>query len=233
VKNLSLGAAILIAAVGVTAGFLGYKLWPSTYQATARVYVNSSAPPPAAAETQAAPEAPPVPETVPEIHMPDLAGHQRALSEFAGKPRIINFWATWCGPCRREIPLLNELQKENRHEGLQIIGIAIDFDKAVQDYVKKTHIDYPVLIGEDAGLEAAQKFGISDLVLPFSVFADASNRVVAVKIGELHATEATFILQAISQLDAGKHSLPETRSAIETELKNQALQRAQSPAPAT
>jgi thiol-disulfide isomerase/thioredoxin len=163
--------------------------------------------------------------------MPDLQGKPRALSEFAGRPRIINFWATWCGPCRREIPLLNSLQHDYQSDHLQIIGIAIDFDKAVQEYVKKTHIDYPVLIGEDAGLDAAQKFGISDLVLPFSVFADASNRVVAVKIGELHPPEAAFILKAVRQLDAGKMTLPETRSAIEEELKRQAQQRAQSSAP--
>ncbi|MGA3157464.1 MAG: TlpA disulfide reductase family protein [Steroidobacteraceae bacterium] len=230
-KNLSVTAAIVIAAVGVAAGFVGYKLLPDTHQATARVLVDRSAAPSSAPETS--PEAAPVPELVPEIHMPDLQGKQRTLAEFAGQPRIINFWATWCGPCRREIPLLNALQHSHRQEKLQIIGIAVDFEKAVQEYVKKTHIDYPVLIGEDAGLDAAQKFGISDLVLPFSVFVDASNRVVAVKIGELHQPEVAFILLSIAQLDAGKSSLQDTRAAIQAELRNEAQQRAQAPAPAT
>jgi len=70
-------------------------------------------------------------------------------------------------------------------------------------------------------------------VLPFSVFADASNRVVAVKIGELHAPEAEFILRTIRQLDAGQTSLLAARSAIEEELKRQAQQRAEPSAPAT
>jgi thiol-disulfide isomerase/thioredoxin len=230
-KALSVPAALLIAVAGVFAGFLGYRLL--NHSASAPLV----APPPTVPLAQAAPVAPeatsPVPDTVPEIHMPDLLGHARAMSEFAGQPRIINFWATWCGPCRREIPLLNTLQHSHRPEKLQIIGIAVDFDKAVQEYVKKTRIDYPVFIGEDAGLAAAQKFGISDLVLPFSVFADASNRVVAVKIGELHPPEADFILKTIRQLDARQLSLPDARAAIEDELKREAQQRAEPTAPAT
>jgi thiol-disulfide isomerase/thioredoxin len=227
-KQLPLQAAVLIAALGIAAGFEGYqRLRPHQ---DVPLVVLSSAPAPAAAPADATT---PVPETVPEIRMPDLLGHTRAMSEFAGQPRIINFWATWCGPCRREIPLLNTLQRSHHQEKLQIIGIAVDFDKAVQEYVKKTRIDYPVFIGEDAGLEAAQKFGISDLVLPFSVFADAKDRVVAVKIGELHPPEADFILKTIRQLDAGEKSLPDARAAIEAELKSEAQQRAQSGDPAT
>jgi thiol-disulfide isomerase/thioredoxin len=228
-KHLPLQAAVLIAALGIAAGFEGYRLLKAR---TVAPLIVSSAPPAPAAEPAPEP-GPPVPELVPDIRMPDLAGHTRAMAEFAGQPRIINFWATWCGPCRREIPLLNSLQRSHRQEKLQVIGIAVDFDKAVQEYVKKTRIDYPVFIGEDAGLDAAQKFGISDLVLPFSVFADAKNRVVAVKIGELHPPEAEFILKAIRQLDAGQTSLAQTRSAIEEELKSEAQRRAEPAAPAT
>jgi thiol-disulfide isomerase/thioredoxin len=223
-KNLSLPAAVLIAIAGVAAGFIGYR---ALNQHAATPLVETSAPPPQQPATAAAEAESPVPEVVPDIHMPDLAGHTRAMAEFAGQPRIINFWATWCGPCRREIPLLNTLQHAHRQDKLQVIGIAVDFDKAVREYVKKTRIDYPVFIGEDAGLDAAQKFGITDLVLPFSVFADAKNRVVAVKIGELHPVEAEFILKAIRQLDAGQTSLPQARSAIEEELKSEAQRRAQ------
>jgi thiol-disulfide isomerase/thioredoxin len=230
-NRLSLPAALLIAVAGVAAGFLGYRLL--NHHPIAPLVAAPASPPPVPAPAASADATPTVPETVPEIRMPDLQGRTRAMSEFAGQPRIINFWATWCGPCRREIPLLNTLQHSHQHEKLQIIGIAVDFDKAVQEYVKKTRIDYPVFIGEDAGLEAAQKFGISDLVLPFSVFADAKNRVVAVKIGELHPPEADFILKTIRQLDAGQKSLPEARAAIEEELKSEAQRRAQPAAPAT
>jgi len=232
-KGLSVSGAVLIALAGVAAGFFGFRL---INRQAAVPLVAAPAPvsaPSAVSEPLAAEAAPPVPEAVPEIRMPDLLGHTRAMSEFSGQPRIINFWATWCGPCRREIPLLNTLQHSHHQEKLQIIGIAVDFNKAVQDYVKTTRIDYPVFIGEDAGLEAAQKFGISDLVLPFSVFADAKNRVVAVKIGELHAPEADFILKAIRKLDAGQTSLPDARATIEAELRSETQTRAQPPAPAT
>lgn len=228
-KQLSLTGVLLIAIAGIGAGFVGYSLI-NRHAPVPLLAASAPPPPPQAPAVEAAA---PVPEAVPEIRMPDLLGHTRTLAEFSGRPRIINFWATWCGPCRREIPLLNTLQHSHRKDKLQIIGIAVDFDKAVQEYVKKTRIDYPVFIGEDAGLEAAQKFGITDLVLPFSVFADAKNRVVAVKIGELHPPEVEFILKAIRQLDAGQTSLPEARSAIEEELKSEAQRRAEHAAPAT
>jgi len=232
-KRLPLPAALLIAVAGIAAGFLGFRWFTHNSSATLVRPVPASVaqqPPPEASPT---PVAAPVPELVPDIRMPDLQGHTRAMSEFSGQPRIINFWATWCAPCRREIPLLNTLQHSHRQQKLQIIGIAVDFDKAVQEYVKKTRIDYPVFIREDAGLEAAQEFGISDLVLPFSVFADAKNRVVAVKIGELHPPEAEFILKTIRQLDAGQNSLAEAQADIEQELKREAQSRALPAPPAT
>jgi thiol-disulfide isomerase/thioredoxin len=176
-----------------------------------------------------APRPAPIPEFVPELSLPDLAGQMHALREDAGHVRLYNFWATWCEPCRREIPLLNRLQREQRAAGLRVVGIAVDFRDAVAGYVKKTPLDYQVLVGEEAGFEAAQQFGV-DLALPFTVFADGANRVVAVKIGELHADEAAAILDTLAALQAAKLSLPEARTAIAARLRELAARRALAPA---
>ncbi len=76
---------------------------------------------------------------------------------------IINFWATWCAPCRREIPLLKKIQAERGGEGFQIVGVAVDFRDDVLKYAKEIGIDYPLLIGEEDGLDAVTKFGRGSL----------------------------------------------------------------------
>jgi thiol-disulfide isomerase/thioredoxin len=167
----------------------------------------------------------PIPDSVPDLKLPDLAGEEKSLREFLGRPLIINFWATWCAPCRSEIPLLLQLRQVYRGEGLRIVGIAVDFRAAVADYVSRRAIDYPLLIGEDQGLAAAEQFGMHT-VLPFSVFADAQGRIIAVKIGELHRDEADYILGAMRALAAGHLSLPEAHAGIAQRLRELAVERA-------
>ncbi|MGH9919136.1 MAG: TlpA disulfide reductase family protein, partial [Nitrososphaerales archaeon] len=170
-------------------------------------------------------KAPAVPETLPDVRMPDLNGTERSLHDFLGHPLIVNFWATWCEPCRREMPLLQQLWTRHRPEGLDVVGIAVDSRAAVQQYLRTTHVGYPLLVGEDAGSAAMARFGIQP-VLPFSVFADAKGRIVAVKIGELHQADANFIIAAVEQVTQGRESLPRARAAIAAELKQLAVQRA-------
>jgi thiol-disulfide isomerase/thioredoxin len=167
----------------------------------------------------------PIPDTVPDLKLPDLAGQERSLRGFLGRPLIINFWATWCAPCRREMPLLQQLRQAYRGDQLQIVGIAVDFRAAVADYVRRRAVDYPLLIGEDQGLAAAEQFGMQT-VRPFSVFADAQGRIIAVKIGELHRDEADYILGAMRALAAGRLSLPEAHAGIAQRLRELAIERA-------
>ena len=102
--------------------------------------------------------------------MPDSNGTLHKLSEWKGRPLMVNFWATWCDPCRREIPLLKSL-RQTLGKSLEVVGIAVDFKDAVLDYTRKIGIDYPVLIGEKDGMAAIDAFGM-DTVFPFTVFAD-------------------------------------------------------------
>jgi thiol-disulfide isomerase/thioredoxin len=220
---------VLVAVAGVLAGFLSYR------SAQPPVSISAVAAPASPAhpadlddKTTLAPDAAPsrpIPDTVPELTMPDLGGKPKALRDFLGHPLIINFWATWCAPCRREIPLLQQLRGAYRSQGLTIVGIAVDFRAAVIDYLHSRPIDYPLLIGEDQGLAAAEQFGMQT-VLPFSVFADAQGRIVAVKIGELHRDEADYILGAMRSLAAGKMSLDEAHAGIEQRLRELAAERA-------
>jgi thiol-disulfide isomerase/thioredoxin len=162
---------------------------------------------------------------VPDLALEDLSGTRRRLSDWTGHPVIINFWATWCEPCRREIPLLKSLRHERSADGLAIVGIAVDFRAAVAAYARHAGIDYPILIGEEEGLAAAHAFGM-DLVFPFSVFADQQGRVIAVKLGELHQDEAEFILDRVQDIDRGTLTLAGARQQIQTRLRDLAVERA-------
>jgi thiol-disulfide isomerase/thioredoxin len=151
------------------------------------------------------------------------------LSEWRGHPLLINFWATWCEPCRREIPLLKSLRHERAGDGLQVVGIAVDEADAVRTYAAGRAIDYPVLVGEQGGLAAVGAFGM-DTVLPFSVFADREGRVIALKIGELHRDEAQFILDRLREVDQGTLTPKAAREAISAGLTRLAAARAGSTA---
>ena len=204
------------------AGFLAYRL-------SSRPTALITAAPTAAAPVDEAAAPPPVPrqipDAVPELAMTDRAGVRRKLSEWRGRPLVINFWATWCEPCRREIPLLLRLRQEHAADGLEVVGIAVDSRDAVLKYAQDMHIDYPVLIGEQEGLQAVQSFGM-ETVLPFSVFADTRGRIVTLKVGELHADEAAFILDRVRDVDAGRLPLGDARRQISTKIAQLAAERA-------
>ncbi|HEX2789722.1 MAG TPA: TlpA disulfide reductase family protein [Steroidobacteraceae bacterium] len=219
---------VLVTVAGVLAGFLSYRgaRPPASIIPAAPLEGSAAANEPAAeALAPEASPARPIPDTVPDLKLPDLAGQQKSLRDFLGHPLIINFWATWCAPCRREIPLLQQLRHAYHGEGLTVVGIAVDFRSAVADYVHRQAIDYPLLIGEDSGLAAAEQFGMQT-VLPFSVFADAQGRIVAVKIGELHRDEADYILGTMRALAAGALSLPQAHAGIVQRLRELAAERA-------
>jgi thiol-disulfide isomerase/thioredoxin len=174
---------------------------------------------------QAEPKPRAIPETLPAISLPDRDGVTRALSEWKGRPLVVNFWATWCGPCREEIPLLKALRNERSRDRLEIVGIAIDQRDAVLKYARDIGIDYPILIGEKDGYAAAESLGVA-LVLPFSVFADSNGRIVTLKIGELHANEAAFILDRVRDVDTKRLELTAARQQIAEKMREFAIERA-------
>jgi thiol-disulfide isomerase/thioredoxin len=166
-----------------------------------------------------------VPEVLPQFVLKDRDGKPRKLGDWAGRPLAVNFWATWCAPCRREIPLLNKLRHDRGAQKLEIIGIAVDFRDDVLKYATATTISYPLLIGEDDGLEAVKAMGMQPQ-FPFTVFADSKQRIIALKVGELHQDDAELILDRVADVDAGHLDIAAARSQITEGLKALADKRA-------
>ncbi|MEO6079816.1 MAG: TlpA disulfide reductase family protein [Steroidobacteraceae bacterium] len=230
-KGLMIAVAVAIAAaLGVFAQrHLASRNHPASTSPATEVAASAATSSDAAATDPNAPAAeaaaPKVPETLPQFELADRDGKKRTLKEWSGRPLMVNYWATWCGPCRREIPLLNSLRKQRASQRLEIIGIAVDFRDDVLKYAQETTIDYPLLIGEEDGLEAVKAMGMQP-AFPFTVFADSKQRIVALKVGELHQDEADLILDRVLAIDAGKTPLATAREEITEGLKQIATRRA-------
>ena len=124
------------------------------------------------------------PDTSPiAFALPDLEGKSRDIREWRSKVVLINFWATWCPPCREEMPLLMEFQEKYATNGLQIIGVAIDNLHDVIEFRDDLGIKYPLLIGEDDAIELMGRYGNRVGALPYSVILDRDGRIVSTKTG--------------------------------------------------
>jgi len=208
-----LAAALVVACVA--GGFLAYHL-ASPPRATLYAAPAPAPQTPASPPAEPAPGLSPpvkVPEVLPSLALPGLDGKLHRLSDWKNRVLVVNFWASWCEPCRREIPLLRSLRRERAGNRVEVVGIAIDSRGTAQKYARDSGIDYPVLIGEQGGLEAVAAFGM-DPVLPFSVFADRTGRVVALKVGELHRDDADLILDRMRDLEQGRVTLAAAREQI-------------------
>lgn len=150
----------------------------------------------------------------PTFAMPDIRGTTRDFSEWDGKNRILNFWATWCGPCRREIPLLKAFQDEQASNGFQVIGIAVDFAEEVARYAETAQFNYPVLVGEQDAMALAESSGIRFGVLPFTMFVASDGEYVGSFIGELHQEHLDTVVDVMTRLDRAELSKDQAREAL-------------------
>ena len=219
-----IGAALVILAAG--AG--GYFFYTSTRQAPALAVATAPVKPAAAAvdanlpSTQAKKA---IPDTLPDITLSDTQGKPTKLASFGGRPLMLNFWATWCAPCRREIPLLNKIRVQRHPQNAEIVGVAVDFREDVLKYVQKVPLSYPLLIGEEDGLAAAEAFGMG-MAFPFSVFVDSQNRILTIKIGELHEDEANFAFDRLRDIDNGLLTREAAQAAVADAFREMAAERA-------
>jgi thiol-disulfide isomerase/thioredoxin len=176
----------------------------------ARIPVNSP-PPPLAIEQPKPLEV----VTRPSFTLPDISGTNRELSEWDGKNRILNFWATWCAPCRREIPLLKAFQDEQGGNGFQVIGIAVDFPEPVAHYAEAAEFNYPILVGEQDAMAVAESSGVEFIGLPFTMFVASDGELLSAYIGELHQSHLDTVVDVMTRLDRSEISSADARTALD------------------
>ena len=170
---MNIRASLALLALGTAAavgGFSAYRYW------------------------QAEPAAPPA-EVRPDLQFQDLDGKVRKLSEWDGRLLLLNFWATWCTPCLKEIPLLVQAQQTHAAHGLQVVGIAMDQVEPVTRFRERFAINYPLLVGEADVVTAMDALGDTLGALPFTVVIARDGRILERIWGDLSGEELDALLK--------------------------------------
>ena len=165
----------LIAAIAVGAAVAGYAVnerWRAGSQAEASAALLSA-------------------------RLTDLQGQPRSIDAWRGQVLVVNFWATWCAPCRDEIPVFIKLQKQHGASGLQFIGIAIDQREKVDAFVRDFGINYPVLLGGMDAVELSRRAGNRRGALPYTVMIDRSGRLVGTQLGIVKEAKLEALLRPL------------------------------------
>lgn len=133
----------------------------------------------------------------PDYSLRDVEWKLRHASEWDGKVVMVNFWATWCPPCRREMPAFVKLQEAYRDKGFVIIGIAIDTLNDVVDFIDPLGMNYPILIAEQEGIPLMREYGNRLGILPYTVFIDRKGNIVHTHPSELSYQEAEALIKPL------------------------------------
>jgi len=126
------------------------------------------------------------------VTLPDLDGRPQALSQYRGKPLLVNFWATWCAPCVQEMPELAQLAQ--RYPQVQFLGIGIDTADNMREFVKKIPVSYPLVVAGYAGIDLVRALGNAPGGLPFTVLFDADGSVHHRVLGQINLESLDGIL---------------------------------------
>lgn len=162
-------ALILVCVVAAGIGFGSYRLWQARTVAEA-------------------------PALRPDLAFRDLDGKAHRLSEWDGRLLLLNFWATWCAPCLKEIPLLVEAQQRHGARGLQIVGIAMDDIEPVRRFAERLRMNYPLMAGQAEIGDAMDQLGDQFGAFPFSVLIAPDGRILERISGDLQREELQGLL---------------------------------------
>lgn len=202
-KNLAIAIALIIVLIAGVGGYLISRDSLIVAEPESTVMAEPSANGDTATATTAI-----------EFSLPDIDGNMRQLSDWHGKGRLVNFWATWCAPCRREIPLLKQTQADHAADNVQVIGIAVDFLEQVQAYAEETQFNYPILVGQEDAMAAAEASGVDFIGLPFTMIIAPSGELLNTHIGEIVESHIEKILDVFDELEAGRIDIATAKSSL-------------------
>lgn len=131
------------------------------------------------------------------LTLPDAAGKQETLGQWKGKVLVVNFWATWCEPCKEEMPRFIKLQDEYGARGLQFIGVAIDQPEKVRSFAQDIGLNYPTLVGGYGAIELSKTLGNRVGALPFTVVLNRSGSVVHTQLGPLKDSQLQSMIRQL------------------------------------
>ncbi len=135
---------------------------------------------------------------LPDFTLDNIDGTPWRSEEWRDRVLVVNFWATWCPPCRREMPLFVRLSEEFAPRGVLFVGIAIDDPEKVRNFIDTHGIEFPILLGQEKGIQLAHQLG--DLVegLPYTVVTDRHGRIVMQRMGEVTETALRPLLEKLT-----------------------------------
>lgn len=188
---------ILLVLVAFAALAVGFYFSTMQFRQPAKPVVPATSPPPAPTSTSPSTDHSLglIGERRPDFKIGSQNGEWVTADDFAGKLLLVNFWATWCAPCREEMPMLVDLQSQYGSEGLQVVGIALDDVQKVREFVQAFSITYPILVGSADVMAVNQSYGNQSGALPYSVLVDQQGIIRWQFSGTLQHDELVEILQ--------------------------------------
>lgn len=173
--------AVIAAVLGACAGVLVSgpdAFWRSAFgQRAQRTLADTQAPPPDVTVAELG-------DAMPRLRLLDLNGRPMTLpQDYAGRPLLINVWASWCGPCIEEMPELQRYSETQGTDGVQVIGLALDDAQAVRDFLLRVPVRYPIALDAPGPADASVRLGNRRGTLPYSVLIGADGRLLRQRLG--------------------------------------------------
>jgi thiol-disulfide isomerase/thioredoxin len=124
-------------------------------------------------------------------------GQPQSLAGYKGHVIVVNFWASWCGPCVQEMPELSALQRAYAKKGVEFVGLGVDSAQNVKTFLQKVKVDYPIYVTGFGGADLAREFGNTAGALPFTVVIDAKGQIRSTKLGQVKPDELKQTLDSL------------------------------------